>query len=763
MSFDRFASLFFRFWLAFALAVTAMTVAAAWGVSRVHFNDNLADFFKADNVDYQTLRRFFDDFGADDTSCLVVLSSDDWFRAENAELLRRLTAAAADVPGVSSVYSILDVRRRVPGLGRIQRPLVPRGDATANSFGIARETALKHPLVKGQLLSDDGKTTLVMIKLAGQDLAVGEVEPTVDALQDALSGVVRGRDIQLGMTGIPKLRVDIYYAIQRDQLIFLSIGAFLAIAIAVVMFRRVAAVVIVCVGPALGTLWTLGAMGIAGEPINTFNSILPALVMVIGFTDSVHFMVEIRRLQSDGHSPQSAAENALRHLLLPCGLTSLTTAVGFGSLMIAEMDVIQRFGAACAVGAVLNFIAVVTSVPMLAGGRLGHYVTSGKGTSMEAHTYRLLSKLVGWITQHARTIAVSGCGLTAACVLIALQLEPENRIEESMPANSESYEMLVKCEEEFGGGMSTYVVVEWPEQFDLQSREVLQAIADVHAVLADEPTLGPPFSILNVLAALPHRRGRLWEAEPYLSRMPPDMRDTFVRPQLRKAAIRVQTPDSGCRAMRPIFDRIEQHIDNLAREKHPGFEMHLTGSPVTAVRNINLVIVDLCKSLALASVIIFGVMTLVFRSIRRGLISLLPNVFPLAATAAMLVVVRDSALEISSVVTFSICLGIAVDDTIHFISRFDRELKEGNDVRKAVQQSVAKVGAALLVTTLTLIGGFGAGVFSQLPALRVFSVLSCVALAAAFLADVLILPALLVWFGKSRRERNANWPSASSD
>jgi predicted RND superfamily exporter protein len=311
--------------------------------------------------------------------------------------------------------------------------------------------------------------------------------------------------------------------------------------------------------------------------------------------------------------------------------------------------------------------------------------------------------------------------------------------------------------------LSSYVVVEWPEQHKLSSHQVLQAVADVHTILGDERDLGSPFSVLNVLAALPHRRGQLAGAVPYLSRVPPELRATLVQPDLRKVAVRVQTPDSGCRALKPVFERIEAKVQALLREKHAGFRISLTGSPVVAARNIRLVIVDLCRSLTLASVIIFGVMTIVFRSVRRGLISVLPNAFPLAAAAALLVFLRDSALEMSSVITFSVCLGIAVDDTIHFISRFDRELKAGREVPEAVQQSVAKVGAALVVTTLTLLGGFGAGVFSELPALRSFAVLSCAALTAALFADVLILPALLVWFGQSRREQGPKSPSASSD
>ena len=749
MAADRFISLFFRFrWLAVLLIVLA-TAVAVWGITRLRFNDNLADFLRAENSDYRALQQFFEDFGADDTNCVLVLTIDNWFRPEGASFLRRLTTAAAALPGVERVYSLLDARRPVPGLRRIQIPLMPREAAKSESFDKARSLALKHPLVRGRLLSPDGKTTLMMVRLRGRNLTVSEMQPTVDALQSLLDRTSQGTAVQTGMTGIPRLRVDIYHAVRRDQAFFICCGVLVAVLIALVLFRRPAAVLIVSVGPVIGTIWTLGALGLAGEPVNTLNSILPALVMVIGFTDSVHFMVEMRRQRSAGCEPLAAARTTLRHLLLPCGLTSLTTAIGFGSLMVAEINIIQRFGAACAVGAGLNFLAVICTVPLLASTWLGRHVASDKRASLEDRSYRILRRVVGWITTHARLVAVSGCLVTAILVLLTLRLEPDNRIEESIPTDSPSYRALTQCDQAFGGALQTYVVIEWPESLDLKSHAVLQAIAEVHGILDEQPELGSPFSILNVLAALPHRPGRL--SARYLSRVPADVLRQLVPQEGRKAAVNIQTPDVGARVLKPVFARIEQRLQELVQEKYAGFRMHLTGSPVVAARNLNLIIVDLCKSLGLASVIIFVVMTLVFRSIRRGLISVLPNVFPLVSAAAMLIVVRNGAVELSSIITFSICLGIAVDDTIHFISRFERELAEGRDVVEAIQQSVAKVGAALLVTTLTLIGGFGAGIFSQLPALRVFGLLSCVALVAALAADVLVLPALLMYDGRAAR------------
>ena len=746
---DKLVSLFFRSRGMVAWAIVVLSAVAIWGVSRLTFNDNLADFFRADNTDYWNLVRLFDDFGADDTSCVIVLTADDWFHPEATRVLETLTENVLNVKGVERVQSLLTVNRLATGgfLGRAPRPLVPHQDARPETFAEARKLAQQHPLVRGHLLSADGQTTIVLIDVAGRDIPVGKMRPLVEAIQRALDQAVEGSRIQAMLTGIPPLRVEIYHVVRRDQAVFTAVGSVVAVIISILLFRRFTAVAIVCAGPALGTLWTIGALGIVGEPINTFNSILPALVLVVGFTDSVHIMVDIRRQLNQGQTPLLAARTAQHHLWLPCALTSLTTAVGFGSLLVAKIDVIQHFGAACAAGAVINFFAVVSIVPLLASTRLGNHLAGGRSRVMESHSYMFLYRIVQRVTRHARIVTTAGILLTAGLLAAAFTLEPDNRIAESIPADSASYQALQQCEESFGGGLYSYVVVQWPEGKELESREVLEAIYDVHQVLDQQPELGTAFSVLNVIASLPGGRN-LERGVQYLDRVPDDVLVPLVRTDIHKAVVSIQTPDTGTRKMRPVFDRVEAELNQLIANRYHEFQVALTGSCVLASRNIHLIITDLCKSLSLAAIIIFGVMSVVFRSVRRGLISVLPNVFPLAAAAAMLVVARNGALEISRVIVFSVWLGIAVDDTIHFISRFDRERKEGKAVRAAVEESVSKVGAALLVTTLTLLGGFGAAIFSQLPALRVFGLLSCVALVAALAADVLVLPALLVWCEK---------------
>jgi len=277
---------------------------------------------------------------------------------------------------------------------------------------------------------------------------------------------------------------------------------------------------------------------------------------------------------------------------------------------------------------------------------------------------------------------------------------------------------------------------------------VLQALADIHNVLGRPDELGTPFSLLNLLLALPHRKNRPWTAVKYLDSVPEDVVGRLVQRKLRKAVVNVQTPDLGARALAPVYATVDAELRQLEK-RYPGFRLSLTGTTVVASRNVNLMIVDLARSLALAAVVIFAVISISYRSVRIGLISILPNALPLAG-AAVVLLLRGGSLEVAAVTTFSVCLGIAVDDTIHLISRYCVEKQHSRDTHEAVKWAASKVGVALTVTTLTLVGGFGAGLLSELPAIRLFSLLASVALITALGAGVLILPALLLCFGGGR-------------
>jgi len=750
---DRLADWFARGRTVTAVAVVAMTVWAIFGIGRLQFDDVPQAIFKSDDDDYRTLEELTKQFGEDDHVCLLVLRGDDLFTPQGVRVVRAIVRGAAQVEGVESVRSLQSVRVFADKNSIIPRPLLPADPDDLAALGRSRTLALDHPLVAGQLLSPDGRATLILIRIDADRQSIRGMTPVVKAIHRVADKATDGTPFEALLTGIPPLRVDIYDAVQRDTIKFSILGAALSFLIATLLFRRLSATLIVTVAAGMGAVWTLGAMGWVGEKLNVINVVLPTLIIVVGLTDAVHLMVDIRRSLARGETRLEAAKDAIRHLGLACMMTSLTTAVGFGSLIVADAEIIRNFGLACAAGALFTMTSVLTIVPLLCSTPLGRFVASPVKSHRWSRPRGMALGLIDWIIVRARPITIAGVGLTVALTTIAMRLQPDALLTETIPNENETFRALRYCDEVFGGSLTTFALVEWDPSLTLGSPEVTATLAEVQQIFAEHPDTQHPLSVINVLQSFPGDRDDWANKTEFVRHIPAELRDRLVRTELRRAVVIARIKDVGSARHQTTSDALEASLAKV-EVRHPGVTATLTGTIKIASQSIDRMIDDLAKSLLLAAAVIFVTLTLVFGSLRIGLISVLPNVFPLVTTATVMVI-TGHPLQLSTVIVFTICLGIAVDDTIHLLNRFQRERESGADAAEAIRRSFMSVGRALVMTTLILLAGFGSVMFSEMPSSRIFAWLSCVAIASALIGDLIFLPAMLAWLMRrpSRREK----------
>ncbi|MCZ6597359.1 MAG: MMPL family transporter [Planctomycetota bacterium] len=736
---NRYAELFARRRGLVAAFVGLVTLVAFVGIAQLEFDDEPRGIFQADDEEWLILQALYDDFGSDDNEAFLVLEAEDWFTPERIALLKRIDAEALALEGVERVTGMTEVV--VFGDGIVPRPFLPPADATTAELAAARAAAHAHPFVGGRLLSSDGRTTLMAARLAGGALHVGEIEPIVERLRELVREVSETPGVRARLTGVPCMRVEVYDLIQSEQRRFTLWGAALCVLVALLIFRNLGAVMATMLPPVIGMTWTFGAIGWMGAKIDLLSTALPMLVICIGFTDSVHLMIDMRRSRAGGESRLDAARDAIRHLGMPCLLTSLTTAVGFGSLAIGNILAIRRFGVLCSLGVVLTFVAVITTAPLLASWLKG--VGGGRPGAKPASAWLIgrAGSLVDAITRHAGLVSLAGMVVVLVLGFFCTRIVPETTLMEATPRDYETFHALRHVEEAFGGVLPFYMIVQWEEREAFDSPAVLAAVRDSQALFSTRAELVRPVSAVDLFELLP---GNGDERAKLLAGMPPELVGRFLRPDRRKALVVSAVPDLGTRALQPMLDALEAGVDEL-HEKHPGIEFHLTGSDVVARRNIKRMIVDLARGIFIASVIIFGVIALEFRSLRLGLLSLVPNVFPLVLVGALMVW-TDTTLQIATAILFSVLLGLAVDDTIHFLARYRRELAVDGDVRPALRRTFLTVGAAIVTTTLVLTAGFAIVLTTSVPTTQIFAVLLCVGLISALAGDLIFLPALLSFF-----------------
>ena len=493
--------------------------------------------------------------------------------------------------------------------------------------------------------------------------------------------------------------------------------------------------------PAISMFWTSGALEWLSIQGNDLTSVvLPVLITMVGLTDGVHLMVVFRKHWT-GEKPRfEALQRAIATVGVACLLTSITTAVGFGSLLLARSTPIRDFGLACSVGVLVTFVAVLTIIPALAISRLGKFVRHEKENHRPFELQKL-HRLLNFILRRYRSISILGAVLTILCIGVSLSLKPDARTINALPADSPATLALKHCNESMGGIDFVKITGEFSNSSTQTDVYLLEVINKINHFLSQESLLRHPLSIQTLLDSLGRKSPT--ESMDYVELLSPSIRNVLLNQARDQIQIYIRTQDLGAAVYTPVFARLNEKLDKL-ENAYSGLQLTLSGIPVKSSRDVSLIVYDLVASLGTASIIILLVMIIFYRSWRIGLVTIIPNLFPLALTGALLVATGQN-LAIVSVCALAVCIGIAVDDSIHFLTRFRQELEKGIDVESAIRSTFFGVGGALVITTLILISGFATVLISPLPTHRMFSMMACATIGGALVGDLLFLPALLKW------------------
>lgn len=675
---------------------------------------------------------------------VIVVESDNFFSGEAVAAMRDIVE---ELEGKDFVSRVLWMDK-IPMLNifGLPEPLLPHESASEIRFNAAREKARKHPFIEGQLLSEDGKTTLLLVSF--DRFFVQSDEQLIGGIRQVAENVAAqhpGFEADFTVTGGWPIWITARKTSAANTFYFQLIGYSMIALMSVILFRGLAAVLVVALAPSMGVFWTLGFIQFFDFKENPFNDVvLPVLVSLIALTDGVHLMVQTRKLRSQGLSPREAAVEGVKHVGLACALTSLTTAIGFGSLALANHELVQQFGVSCVIGVLLSFVAVVTTIPLVCSTWVGNFIQVGQEKSLVDKNLNKIGRVIDFVLPRKRWVSWVAILSTIAFIAVSLGLRPDERQSSIIPQGSEAAIGLGKLDKAMGGLESSSVDVAWTSDIASDSPAVLEVVTKVDKILADESLVGQPISICKLIDSLPGD-GKAEDRMSMLELLPPSFKRSYYTPESNSASVSFRVRDLGIASYHPVFSRIQSRLADLKAE-HPEFEFELSGDAVWRWQNLFQIVIDLATSLGTAVLIIFFVLALVYRSLTIGLISLVPNLFPLAMSGVYLVA-TGQALEVVTVCAFTVCLGIAVDDTIHFLTRYQEELAVTGDKTTAIRNAFTGVGTALILTTVVLVSGFGTVLFSDSRDHFIFASMGMITLSAALFADLVFLPALLDHFG----------------
>jgi len=905
------------------LALTSLTVwlgSALWPPERLLIDFSFEGLFTSDGDERERLARFHEDFGEDVGALAVVLVMPPRSAAggpdgglppitqpETLEVIEAITSllrarpeldprTLVSLPELTSLEGeaitprllgdALDALRSAaedaPGwtpqsaVAAPAEALPPALRRALDAYRIASERLLGHELYRGQVFSADGRAAAIVARFAPSHTAQDQRAPLIRALPAEAAGLAAtlppGAEVHV--TGVPVIQQTYSDLALSDLIAFVPLTVVLVLLLLAAVFRDLHAVLAPMPGVAMATIWAIAVMQLRGEPINLVNNVTGVVVLVIGIADGVHVLARYHQLGPSASSKRAAIIDVMRRMTPVCFVTSLTTAVGFASLLAADIPTIRAFGGYVGLAVMLAFAAQMLMLPIMLS-----FAPAPRGRRFaepsRSRTGRSLLWAADLVARRRRAVLVAS-GLAFGLIAVGLTLIDDNaRALGELRSDHPTARALTALEDHLSGALVHAVVFSGRVDRDalcradvdcatpgcdpeacpapgccsrricrredpahraigslrrplegltgsgdhalwerlrerLAAREggprdvsdddvitfeagdaapeparpaatpldgrcaetvkdpaFLAAVDDLAGWLRDHPEHGAMIARVETLADLVRASQRAVGAPPtpiaelersgihqllgVLASTDQGLLFGRVTRDDTTTHLTIRARDVGTRAWRDLREDLEEELGRrlAAPDLEGRYDVHITGGSTLAAEALGRMVRGMGASLIWALLAILIITAALFRSLRVALVGMLPNMWPLLAVLALMGF-AGITVRVSTVIVFSVALGIAVDDTIHWLHRYREELRAGRSPADAERAATVHTGRAIALTTIILVAGFSVHALSDFVAIQQFGALASLTLALAVVGDLIMLPALA---GATRLDR----------
>jgi predicted RND superfamily exporter protein len=734
--------------------------------------------------------RFRDQFGRDEM-VVIAIQTQEVFNLEFLQKLRALHRELEEkVPYLDDITSLINARDTRGAEGQlIVEDLLEHWPEDADAMAAIRERALSNVLYRNLVLSEDATITTIAIKTdayssAGveEDVMAGFEEESAEAMAEErpfltdeenseLVNAVReivnrydGPGFRTHLAGSPVVADVLKRSMQSNMARFMLL-ALAAIAVVLgFLFRRISGVLLPFVVVITSLLATLGLMAMLGIPFKLPTQILPSFLLAVGVGASVHLLAIFYRNLLLGDSKEDAIAHALGHSGLAIIMTSLTTAAGLASFSGAEIAPISDLGKIASNGILIALVYTLVLVPVLLS--LFPIKVKNEAASQRRHASmdRALEAIADFSTRRSRLVLVLSAAILVAGLVGASQARFSHKPHEWLSIKEPVRQSGDFVDLELKGANFVEVVVDTGRENGLYEPATMQGLEllnrEVETVEVGEFSVGKTLSLADILKEthralnenreefyrIPDNRQLIAQELLLFENSGSDDLEDFVDSRFQIARFTVKMPWVDGVHYSTFIDDVEQRFRRVLGDD---VQLSVTGMAALLSRTMHATILSMAESYAIAAGVITLMMILLIGNLRIGLVAMIPNLTPIILTLG-LIGWFGLPLDLFTILIGSIAIGLAVDDTIHFMHNYRRYHHDTGDVDKAVRQTLLTTGRAMLVTTVVLSIGFFLYMFSNLNNLKSFGLLTGFTIIMALLADFFLAPALMKELHKGR-------------
>lgn len=766
------AAFVIKFRIALLVLLLAATAFMGYHAGKVELSYEFTNAIPTDNPKFKAYQAFRKQFGEDGNLMVVGVQAKNFFDPaffnDYAALVHQLEKVDAVENVLSIPGAITLVKDTATGQLKVTR-VIPGtvNDSSATAF-------YNLPFYKDFLYNPATDAYLMAIRIDKKVLNSKNRTGVVNEIVAKGDAFGKQHHIEVHYSGLPFIRTMMATQVQGEMKMFLILSFVLTAVILALFFRSFIAVVTSMVVVAVGVVWSVGTIELLHYKITLLTALIPPLIVVIGIPNCVYFLNKYHAEYNRHGNKMKALLRMVDRMGIVTLFTNLTAAIGFGVFFFTKSALLKEFGLVAGINIMAIFLISLVLIPALFS-----FLPppKGKHTSYLDSSWmnRLLTTLTNWVFGHRVWIYGSTIIICILSVMGMLRLNTVGHIVDDLPKDDKVYLDLKFFEKNFRGVMPLEIVIDTKRKNGAVSLPVLQKMDELTAYLKQFPEIGHSLSIVE---GIKFARQAYYDGDSSSYAVPNMFDAAFIQPYLRsrgdkasmfnklisafmdstrqRTRLSVSIADVGSKRLPVLLDSIRPKAYELFDSSK--YKIDFTGTSIVFLEGSRFIINSLRDSLILAFIMIFGCMILLFRSWRILLISMVINLVPLVITAGLMGW-AGIPVKPSTVLVFSVALGITIDVTIRFLVNFKQELAWHNDdIAVTVRKTIHDTGLSIIYTSLILIAGFGVFALSQFDGTKSLGYLTSLTLLLAMITNLTLQPALLLWMEKVlRKNKTPEW------
>lgn len=747
------------------LLLTAFMAYNAKDVKLSYENSSLLPEKDSTRIEYQEFKRLF---GEDGNVIVIGTINPDLFKLDQFNAWSDLGNEVRKIDGVLEVLNISRAINLVKNEETHQFKIVPvvaQKPTTQAEVDSLKNQIIGLKFFEGLLYNPKTKATLMTITLDKKKLNDISRIAITNSITDAVESYKAKNKVEVHCSGMPYIRTITMQKVKHELFLFVIISIAVATFIMFLFFKSLRVIVSSLLIVGISIVWVMGTLVLFGYKITILTGVIPSLIVIIVIENCIYILNKYHWEYRSHGNKMRALSQVIHRIGFASLMTNAATALGFAAFILVPNQMLREFGVITSINIMVLYVLTITLLPIIFSWfaaptpkHLKHLDSNFFGA--------VLDKVIYLISNRRPLIYGIAGGLVVVGFIGLSMMKTSGKVVDDFRSDDPTLVDLKFFEHNFGGVMPFEISVDTKKRNGIMSYSTIQKMDRLQKVIGEHPEFSKPLSLIEVLK---FARQAYFNGDSSKYSLPSSMEKNFIFGYIPQNVSGKE--NTGNSLLKSFIDSTKQitrisfqmrdvstnHMDSLMSSILPKvdsifdkakFNVKVTGNSVVYAKGTNFLIRNLLESVVIAIILISILMAFLFVSFRMILVSMVPNIIPLIITAAIM---GFSGIPIkpSTIIVFSIALGISVDNAIQYLSRYRHEFKAtGGAIKQSALNALQEAGFSMIYTSIVLVLGFSVFIVSEFGGTQALGILISTTLLIAMFFNVMVLPSLLLSLDK---------------